>query len=390
MRGAAIRGERIKGSPGDFTLASLTFALFGAGLATLLSASSGYSMRLGREPESFFVRQLMYAIPAAFAYFVCARYSLERLKTAVKPILLFSLLFLLAPFAPVLGKTINGATRWVGFGPANFQPSELFKYALVLYMAHILSKKADRVDDVVSAGVPPLIVAVLGCLVIYAQNDLSTAAIIGVSGLVMFWIARLPWVFFVALATVSIPLAALSVLTSDFRLLRVISFLVPGFEPYAQGYQVMAAQRAVSAGGLFGEGFGLGTLKNGAIPEVQSDFVFAAYAEELGLVGVLLFFALWGLLAWRGFRVAFSTRDTFNSYLAFGLTTSLVLQALTNVAVVVGALPATGIALPFFSAGGSSLLMTAAACGLLYNLSRSVDGPQPAGVGIHGGDVDVV
>jgi cell division protein FtsW len=211
----------------------------------------------------------------------------------------------------------------------------------------------------------------LGCFIVYLQNDFSTTIIVGMAAATVFWIAGSPLSFFLGLGAAAAPLAALSVLTSDFRLRRILAFLFPSYEPHGQGYQVLGSLRAIRAGGFFGKGLGLGTLKLSSVPEVQSDFVFAAWVEETGFVGVLAFYALWAFLAWRAFTNAFAEEDGFRSYLGFGLTTLLVAEALVNVAVAAGVVPATGLALPFFSAGGSSLISTAAICGLLYNLSRS-------------------
>lgn len=216
----------------------------------------------------------------------------------------------------------------------------------------------------------PFLLVCLACLLIYLQNDFSTAVVAALVSLVVFWAAGAPYTFFIGICAATAPLAALSVLTSDFRLKRILAFLFPTYEPHGQGYQILGSIRAIRAGGFFGKGIGLGTVKLASVPEVQSDFVFAAWAEETGFIGVLAFFALWAFMAWRAFRIAFSEPDAFRSYLAFGLAALLLVEVLINVAVAVGAVPATGMALPFFSAGGSALISTAGTCGLLYNLSR--------------------
>ncbi len=228
----------------------------------------------------------------------------------------------------------------------------------------------------VNSALPPLVITSLGALLIFLQNDFSSAVILVLVAAALFWAAEVPVRFFAALGTILLPLTALSVLTSDFRLRRIIGFLYPGYELPALGYQVNGSLRAIRAGGFWGKGLGLGTLKLTSIPEVQSDFVFSAFAEEAGFLGVLAFLGLWGFFLWRGYRTAFRNEDRFRSYLAFGLSTSLGIQVLVNIAVAAGALPATGIALPFYSAGGSSFLEAAAACGLLYNLSRGAPGTR--------------
>ncbi len=175
------------------------------------------------------------------------------------------------------------------------------------------------------------------------------------------------------------PLAALSILTSDFRLKRILAFLFPAYEPHGQGYQVLGSIKAIRSGGFFGKGLGLGSLKRGSIPEVQSDFIFAAWAEETGFVGALAVIGLFGFLAYRAFKAAFAEADPYRSYLGMGMAFLLSFEVLVNAAVVAGAVPATGIVLPFFSAGGSSLISTAVSCGIIYNLSSRAPALGSAG-----------
>jgi len=179
-------------------------------------------------------------------------------------------------------------------------------------------------------------------------------------------------VFFAALMSIGLPLASLAVLTSDYRLKRVLGFLAPGFDPSDLSYQVNGSLRAIGAGGLWGKGLGQGTLKIRSIPLVQSDFVFSAWTEETGFMGVLAFAALWVFFLWRAFRASFAAPDSFRSHFAFGLACYLAIQTLINVMVASGTVPATGIPLPFFSSGGSSLLSVSLAAGFLFNVSRSV------------------
>ncbi len=355
---------------GDGALLGAIVLLAGLGMVNLYSASYGYAMALGLPPHYFALRQLMWALPALAVFAAAYAVPLDWLRPRAGAIILTSLLLLVLPFLPGIGIAKNGAFRWFGLGGLMFQPSELFKPALVLYLAHILSKKADRLSDVVNAVIPPLLVAAAGMAVILLQNDFSTAMLVGALAAIMFWIARVPVVFFAALGSVGLPLASLSVLTSDYRLKRVLGFIAPGYDPADISYQVNGSLKAIRAGGLWGKGIGQGTLKLRSVPYVQSDFVFSAWAEETGFVGVLLFAGLWAFLLWRAWRAAFRTPDLFRSLLCFGMASYLGIQTLVNVMVVVGAIPATGIPLPLFSAGGSSLLSVALAFGLVANVAR--------------------
>jgi Bacterial cell division membrane protein len=367
-----FEAERVSsGRKGDRGMLAAMALLVGIGIAALWSASSDYALSLGKGPGYFALRQAVYLLPGLLVFWLCATVDLDRLRAKTGIITLCALGLMLLPFVPGLGENRNGATRWIDLRFTTFQPSELWKPASILYLAHILDKKQRRIGESAGVLIPPFLLIGLGCLLIYAQNDFSTAAIAGLCAIVVFWIAQAPASFFLGLGAAATPLVALSVLTSDFRLRRILAFLFPAYEPHGQGYQVLGSIKAIRSGGFFGVGLGLGNLKRGSIPEVQSDFILAAWTEETGFLGVLAILALFGFVVWRAFRTAFAETDGFRSYLGMGMAFLLGLEALVNAAVAAGAVPATGIALPFFSAGGSSLVATAVSCGLLYNLSSS-------------------
>ena len=189
----------------------------------------------------------------------------------------------------------------------------------------------------------------------------------------MFFVAGVPTHYFVRMFVVAVPLTLISLFSREHRVRRIMAFLNPDFDPMGSGYQVLAAQRALEQGGFWGVGIGRSVRKLGSLPEAQADFLFAVLAEELGFVGVAVILGLFLLFAGRGLHLARRQDDWFRSLLVFGLTASILFQALLNIAVVAGAVPATGIPLPFFSAGGSSLLITFAMCGLILNASAVDD-----------------
>jgi cell division protein FtsW len=363
--------------------------LAGMGLATLWSSSSGFAISLGKPAYFFLVNQLVFYVPALAAFAFLAFIPLDTLRAKVGPITLIGLASLLLPFVPGLGENRNGASRWVDLGFTTLQPSEFWKPICVIYLAHILDRRKEAQAEGLGPLILPFFLAGAGCLLILLQNNLSTAIISGLIAISLFWVASAPAGFFIGLAGVAIPLAALSVLTSEFRLRRILTFLVPAYAPHGQSYQVLGSLRAIRSGGFFGKGVGLGTLKLGSVPEVQSDFIFAAWTEEMGFIGVLAFLAIWAFFCYSAYRRAFEEEDGFRSYLGFGLTTLLALEVVVNVAVSSGLVPATGIALPFFSAGGSSLLATGGVAGLLVNLSRPAarfqNGDASRGLGREGG-----
>jgi cell division protein FtsW len=244
------------------------------------------------------------------------------------------------------------------------------KISLVIYLAYILEKKQQNFHDVVNSLLPPFIIAILFTGLIYMQNDYSTAIFVLAVAATMFFVARVPLRYFLTVGLTVIPFATLLLLTREHRVKRIIAFLDPHIDPAGIGYQILASKSALINGGLWGRGIGESVRKFGGLPEAHSDFIFSILGEELGFVGVVLILALFLFLAYRGYRISYYTQDTFRSLLAFGLTSSLVFQAFLNMGVVVGLVPATGITLPFFSAGGSSILVSMVMCGLLINISR--------------------
>jgi cell division protein FtsW len=364
-------------SQGDAALLGALVLAAGLGLANLYSASYGYALALGRGASYFAFRQALWLLPSAAAFIVIAAVPLNAWRSLAGPAALFGIALLVLPFVPGLGIVKNGGIRWFGFGSLSFQPSELFKPVLVLYLAHILAKKEERLNDILRGVLPPLALMGLGIFIVQLQNDFSTAMLLAAIALCMFWIAKVPLIFFAAAGSVGLPLLSLTVLTSDYRLKRVVGFLAPSFDPADLSYQVNGSIKAIRAGGLWGKGMGQGSLKLRSIPAVQSDFIFSAWAEETGFIGVLLFTALWAFILYRAVRASFGAADSYRSYLAFGMAFYLGLQTLINIMVAVGAVPATGLPLPFFSSGGSALLSTVIAAAFIFAVSREQRAEAP-------------
>jgi cell division protein FtsW len=296
---------------------------------------------------------------------------LPLLRSAVPPLVLASFVLLLLPFVPGVGPSIMGARRWIFFGDLSFQPSELAKLATILYVSALLSKKQDRLDDAINGILPPLIVVLVFSGLILAQNNFSTAAFLFLVALSIFFVANVRLAHLGLIASILLPLALMMLFTREYRLERILAFLDPMRDPTGSSFQVLQARSALASGGLWGRGLGLGTRKLGPLPEAHSDFIFAVVGEELGLLGMLGVLFLYVLLALRGYSIAMSATDPFARYVAFGVTTAILFQGLLNMAVVCGLAPATGVPLPFFSNGGSSMLVSLVMVGLLINVSRS-------------------
>lgn len=348
-----------------------TFAFLAMlGFLAMWTASSGYALKLGKSASYFAQRQALFMIPALVVFMTAYLVPLEWIRSRASLLAAISLASLALPFLPVIGVEINGGRRWINLYFMNFQPSEVWKPVSILYAAHVMAKKEKLIRLSAVEAIYPFIVIALGMLVIYLQHDFSTSMIALVAALSVFWLGGTPGRFFAAIFMLAVPTVFLMITSSPYRLTRVIGFIIPDYDPHGMNYQVQNSLRAIMSGGLLGKGLGLGTRKLSTIPEVQSDFVFAAFIEETGLLGVAIVFACWIVLMVTALRLA-SKRTGFKRLLANGLIFLLGLQFLVNLGVVSGLLPATGIALPFFSSGGSSLLSTALSGGLILNALKN-------------------
>jgi len=369
----AFSVERVEKRPPDLVFLAVLVTLAGVGLSMLFSSSYFRADHLFSDPLYFFRRQFIWVLLGSASAVVAARIPLALLQKSVPLQILVSFVLMVMTFVPGIGAQFLGARRWIFLFGYSFQPSELVKLTAVIYLAYILARKREAMDDAVNSLLPPVIVVGIFATLIYLQNDFSTSVFLIFIAVIMFFIAGVPIRYFLSLIAMVTPLSVLLLLTREHRVMRLLAFLDPTIDPSGTGYQVLAAKRALLQGGLWGAGIGQSSTKFGNLPEAHSDFVFAVVGEETGLLGILLVIALFALFAYRGYLIAVRSKDAFSSYLAFGLTTCVVFQALLNMAVVSGLVPATGIPLPFFSSGGSSVFVTLAMCGLLLNLSRHQD-----------------
>jgi len=332
--------------------------LLGVGLATLYSSS-----------YDSIKKQVIYGIIGVASFFICSQIPISLLRKCIVYFLGGTAVLCILPHIPKIGFTHNGANRWIAIGSITYQPSEAVKFFLPIYLAHRFEKKADNIDDFKTGILMPVLVTGIFFFLIIKQNDFSTAIFIVFNVLVIFFLAGMHYRYFIAAAIIILPVSTLLVFMKEHRVKRFISFLKPGWDLKGTGFQVNNSREAIISGGLWGKGIGEGTYDITSIPEIHSDFIFSTYAEETGFIGIILFFALFVVFAIFGYSAAIKSENNFGRLLAASLTTMVVSQALLNVAVVSGALPSTGIPLPFFSAGGSSLLTTLSCAGLIANIA---------------------
>ena len=336
----------------DPVLFYIILLLLGIGLTFLFSSSYPNAIRLGKNPDYFLKRQLVMVGAGLIGALFFAGIPVEKLKKSVPYFLIIS--FILSVAVITAGKEIQGAKRWLIFAGHSFQPSELVKISVILYIASVFSKKHDKIGELYTVSHPAVVVAAFA-LIIFAQNDFSTAMfLIFVSG-AMFFIAGVKIRYFFSSVIAAVPFLLILILSKEHRVKRLIAFIDPEKDPVGVGYQIIKAKAALVSGGLWGSGIGNGVKKFGTLPEAHSDFIFAVVGEETGFIGIFIIIILFAVFAVRGYAVSREREvngDHFSSFLGFGITTSILYQALMNMAVVSGVVPATGIPLPFFSHGG--------------------------------------
>lgn len=339
------------------------------GIMTLWSGSIGFAIRNGG-PNSVIIKQAILYAASLICMAVAAVIPMKLLRAVLPVAVVLCVIGLSLPIFSPLGMTINRARRWIRIGSFSLQPSEIWKPVMVLYLASFLEKRKERLVESGLVALPAIVLVIISAVLIFLQQDFSTSILVLAIAFAMLYLAGTPFLFMSNLALFLILYGALMIFSSQYRVQRLVGFLMPEQHTQTVNYQMYSALRAIRSGGVWGKGVGLGTLKISSIPEVQSDFIFAAFVEESGFAGVLVVMGLWSFILIRAGRILIGS-DYFSRLAGFGMITLLSLQVLLNLAVVTGVMPTTGLALPFFSAGGSALLMSAISCGILINLSRS-------------------
>ncbi len=357
-------------NPVDGSLVIILILLLSAGLLVLFSATY-YSATQNRLSEVF--KQLIGVALGTAACIVTSRipYRFWRQTWVVATGLAVSAVLLILVIIPGIGVYINGSRRWLSLGGLSFQPSELAKFAIVLYMATVLSYSGPRIKSLWTGIVPVLIVPGVTFLLILEQPNLSTAGSIMIVSLILIIMAGAKWRHILLMLVGGIGVGGFYAWSEPYRRRRLLSFRNPFAMMSDEGYQLSQSLIAFGSGGVFGMGLGQGRQKYAYLPYPESDFIFAIVGEDFGLLGCLVVIALFVALMLAGYRVAVACRDKFGALLAAGITSSITVQAFLNMGVVVGILPTTGLPLPFFSAGGTSVSITMAAMGILMNISRT-------------------
>lgn len=352
----------------DLFLMSLIFILLGLGLVAVYSSSAIYALDKFGKATYFFWKQLIWILIGSGSALFFIFFDHKKLVPWIKPFLIISFLSLILVL--MFGKEVGGARRWFRLGGISFQPSELVKLALILFVADYADRKKSKIQDFKRGLMPLLIVISLFCGLIFLQPDLGTPILILLVCITMIFISGARWSHLFSLGTLVLLFAVFAVWTKPYRMKRVLAFLNPWEDTRGASYQLVQSLIALGSGGLTGAGVGSSYSKLLYLPEPHTDFVFPIFAEEFGLIGSLTILFLFGLVGWSGFRIASRSKNLFSSLLATGITLMIIYQAVLNIAVVTGCLPTKGLPLPFLSYGGSSLVITLSSVGILLNISR--------------------
>ena len=352
----------------DRTIFAVTVILLALGIAMVFSASFAKAMDDAGDPFYFLKRQLLWALLGVPVMWAFSHIEYTHWRRMARPALYSTLVLLVAVL--LIGAARGGAERWIDFGFFSFQPSEWAKFALCIFFADHFTRVGPQVRDFRRGLGPWLLVVATVSGLIMLQPDLGTTVAIGGMAVLMAFLAGARIQHLLALGALAVPALIVAITQSEYRWRRITAFLDPWADPQGTGYHLIQGLLALGSGGWFGLGFGLSRQKIWYLPEQHTDFIFAVLGEELGLLGTLTVLALYAVLIWRGFRTAATAPDTFGALLAAGITSIIAIQVVVNIGVVTATLPITGITLPLLSYGGSSLVVTLAAIGILINVSR--------------------
>lgn len=370
--GTAKKRERLLAAPTKpfYGVLAISASLTLLGLIMVMSSSSITMFHNGQSPWTMAQRQGVWALIGLAAAYSLYRIEYRKLRRLVKPILIVGFAINFLPFVPGVGVTVNGARAWAGWGFLRFQPSEALKVAVVLFCADLMTKRHRYIEDARRTMYPMLAVMIAASGICAVQKDFGSALIFAFVVLTMCFMVGMPMRNIARVVGVFSILGVMMYLGSANIQSRVsVWWDLAGNKDY-KGYQVWQSLLSVANGGVAGVGVGQGSGKWGYVPLSHSDFIFSTVAEELGLVGALAVLGAFAALVWFGIQIALGAKDMFGALLAGGITAWLGIQAVVNIAGVTGAMPMTGLTLPFISYGGSSLCVTMAATAILLNIAR--------------------
>lgn len=347
----------------------ITIILIGCGLISIYSTTAIFAEQSTGDALFFFRRQLLWMVAGFLALLACMRIKYGLLRKINKPLLVLGVFLLVLVLFPQFGREAGGARRWLEIGGFSFQPVEIVKLFLILYLAGYLADKQKYLVKLRGFLTPLLVIMIIGGLVMF-QPNLGIAILLVAVSFIMLFIGGVKISYLAGTAISFIPILYFLVFDVAFRRRRIFAFLDPWSDPSGAGYQIIQSLLALGSGGLWGIGLGESRQKLFFLPASHTDFIFSIIGEETGLIGTGIIAILFILFIWIGIKIAWGAPDLFGYLLSIGITMMIGLQAAINIGVATGSLPIMGISLPFISFGGSSLVSTMAGVGLLLNVSR--------------------
>ena len=375
--------KKTKNGQVDFILVIIIIILLSFGIVMVLSASAPSALAETGDSYTYVTRQIAFALLGLFVMWVASRFDYKYFKKIYWPIYWLSIGVLLLVLIPGLGSSGGGARRWISLGFGQFQPSELTKIGMIIFYAgYLTDHKADLRSFKKGFVIPLLYIIPPVAIALFIQNNLSVGVVMSAITVVMMLMAGCRLLYFVITGLVVggsgitalmayFSMAGDSAGDANFRIGRILNYMDPWQDPTGTGWQTIQSLYAIGSGGLFGVGLGESKQKYLYVSEPQNDFIFSILAEELGFVGCIVVIILFALFIWRGIIIAMKAPDMFGSLIATGITTLVMVQVAINIGVVTNTIPNTGMSLPFFSAGGTALVVLMGMCGILLNISRS-------------------
>lgn len=340
------------------------------GIIMIYSASSIWAEFKYQDAFKYIKQQGLFFLVGILVMLFSSKISLDFLKKKANLILIGCFLLLVLVLIPGIGSIRNGSRSWFGIGGFGIQPSEFAKLGLIIFTAKYLARNQKNMSDVKKGALPIFFVIGVFFFLIMLEPDFGTAMVIALTLIALIFVSGLKISFFVKLGVLGLAGIVGLIVAAPYRMARIVSFLNPWSDPLGSGYQIIQSLYAIGPGGLLGQGFLNSRQKHFYLPEPQTDFIFSIISEEFGFLGVVIVCGFFFFIFYRMLRIALRSSDLFQKYLAFGLAFGIFIQAALNLAVVVGLIPVTGVTLPFFSYGGSSLLISMLSVGLVLNVSR--------------------
>lgn len=360
--------KRIKMKNIDYGLLCGILILLFIGIVMVYSSSSYYALYEKDNSDFFFIKEIIWAIVGICGMLVTMSIDYHIYKKWTPYLVMFT--FLALVLVLFLGANLNGATRWIRIGPLSFQPSELAKYVLVLYLALLIDRRKDKIKKFKEGTIFYLAIAASFAVLILAGKNLSITAIVMMVAFIMILVGGAKISHLLSLIPVGLAAGGILILTQKYRLDRFTTFLDPWADTSGKSYQLIQSFYALGSGGVLGSGLGNSRQKALFMPEPHNDFIFAIIGEELGLIGCIAIIILFMFIVIKGVLIAIKARDNYGFLISIGIVSVIAIQAIINIAVVTGSMPVTGVPMPFISYGGTSLVFNLGAVGILLNISR--------------------